>query len=574
MSTDVQLKGDSRRRQLEKSEAYAKAHGLELAPEDQLEDIGISAFKGDNLKEGALGRFLEVVEKGLVPKGSYLLVESLDRLSRQKINISLALFLRIIDAGINLVTLADNHVYRAGEPDLQDLIVSLVSMSRAHEESAVKSQRLGAAWKNKRAMASEGRPMTKWAPAWLRLSSDRTRFEVIPDRIEIVQRIFNEAASGIGMYVIARRLNSSNVPTFSRSNGWHQSYISKILSNRAVLGEFQPGTRKDGVRVAEGEAIKNYYPAIIDEKLFFQAQYGRDQRKIKTAAGRKGQAFANLFSGLATCAYCGEKVLYENKGSGPKGGSYLVCDGARRKLGCEALRWRYKDFEASFLAFVQEIDLASILCSAEDSQKRALLEKEVAAIKGELSSTMKLMEQTYILLSTTGSMEFVSLKLKELDSKRTALTQELVAKEAEKLAFDAKEERFHTSRDEIKTLVAQLQELPTAELYKQRAQIASRLRTLVTTLLVAPQGEAPKMRKTIATLHELEDRPGDDVMELMSSLANKTDQSRPYFAVGFNDAAVRIVHPLKDDPLGYEMQIEAGAGIITIGNPREWRLMH
>ena len=58
MSTDTQLKGHSKQRQLEKSAAYAKVHGLELADESQLEDIGVSAFKGDNVKEGALGQFL------------------------------------------------------------------------------------------------------------------------------------------------------------------------------------------------------------------------------------------------------------------------------------------------------------------------------------------------------------------------------------------------------------------------------------------------------------------------------------------------------------------------------------
>ncbi|MGX1358940.1 DNA invertase Pin-like site-specific DNA recombinase [Bradyrhizobium elkanii] len=41
MSTDDQLKGDSRRRQLEASKAYAEQHGLELADDTQLEDIGI-----------------------------------------------------------------------------------------------------------------------------------------------------------------------------------------------------------------------------------------------------------------------------------------------------------------------------------------------------------------------------------------------------------------------------------------------------------------------------------------------------------------------------------------------------
>ena len=55
MSTDVQLRGDSLRRQLEASSDYAAKHGLELVEESRLQDIGISAFKGANVSEGALG---------------------------------------------------------------------------------------------------------------------------------------------------------------------------------------------------------------------------------------------------------------------------------------------------------------------------------------------------------------------------------------------------------------------------------------------------------------------------------------------------------------------------------------
>ena len=93
----------------------------------------MSAFKGANVTEGALGRFLDAVEKGLVLPGSYLLVESLDRISRQEIVKSLSLFLRIIQAGINLVTLQDERIYRADQTELADLIISLTIMSRAHQ---------------------------------------------------------------------------------------------------------------------------------------------------------------------------------------------------------------------------------------------------------------------------------------------------------------------------------------------------------------------------------------------------------------------------------------------------------
>ena len=144
MSTDLQLKGDSRRRQLEASTAYAAAEGLDLADDAQLEDIGVSAFKGANVRDGALGRFLNAIKVGAVRPGSYLLVEYLDRLSREDLLPAHSLFLGIVQAGINLVTLADQRVYRAGETNLVDMITSLVIMSRAHEESRIKGLRVTA----------------------------------------------------------------------------------------------------------------------------------------------------------------------------------------------------------------------------------------------------------------------------------------------------------------------------------------------------------------------------------------------------------------------------------------------
>lgn len=101
MSTDIQLKGDSLRRQTERSKKYAEEHDLQLVEDFRLEDIGVSAFKGDNVSTGALGKFLDAVKAGRIPKGSYLLVESFDRLSRQKLNASVALFFDITSNGIN-----------------------------------------------------------------------------------------------------------------------------------------------------------------------------------------------------------------------------------------------------------------------------------------------------------------------------------------------------------------------------------------------------------------------------------------------------------------------------------------
>ncbi len=81
-STPEQEKGDSKRRQMDLARRYADAQGLDLDETLTFHDLGVSAFRGSNL-DAALGAFKSAVTDGRVPRGSYLLVESLDRLSRQ-----------------------------------------------------------------------------------------------------------------------------------------------------------------------------------------------------------------------------------------------------------------------------------------------------------------------------------------------------------------------------------------------------------------------------------------------------------------------------------------------------------
>jgi DNA invertase Pin-like site-specific DNA recombinase len=540
MSTDLQLKGDSRRRQLEASRAYAEANDLELAQGAELEDIGVSAFKGANAREGALGRFLDAVRSGSVRPGSYLLVESLDRLSRQELLKAQSLFLSIIQAGINLVTLVDGRVYPAGTNDLGDLILSLVIMSRAHEESQTKSHRIAAAWKSKRTDAVAKKPMTKWCPAWLRLASDRSSYEPITERVAIVKQIFTDTVSGIGIYTIAKRLNQTGVPTFDRSNGWHQSYIAKILANRSVLGEFQPHVRREGKRVPDGEAIQGYFPAVIDEELFYRAQTAKSQRKV-SGAGRKGTAFSNLFSGLARCAYCRCPIVFENKGTGPKGGTYLICDGAKRRLGCASLRWRYHDFETSFLAFVEEVDFASI-SDGSSRAERQKLEAEVSSLDGELSTVTGLMEKTFAVLSAGGPVEFVTTKLNELAQRRREIELALQTKTQQLNDLASHQSQRLRSQQEIKSLLERLQETGDGDLYAMRARVASHLKSLIMELTVGSIGYRP--REAVSP----DDRTRYYVDYFMREEKHRDHR---YFAVTFRDSRARIVYPRDGTPLEY-----------------------
>ena len=559
MSTDAQLKGDSRRRQLEASKKYADENGLELVGTTQLEDIGVSAFTGANMKEGALGGFVRALQGGMIEKGSYLLVESLDRISRQEPRKSLEIFITILNAGINIVTLVDKRLYLAEKIDEFELMASLLFMGRAHDESRHKSHRIGQAWANKRKNAHES-PLTEKCPAWLELPKGGKKFRVIESRANIVHSMFEDAVSGIGSYTITRRLNEKCVPPFGqRSNGWQTSYVSKILCNRAVLGEFQPHKKIDGKRRPDGEAIKGYFPTIIDEPLFYRAQAARAARKLN-GSGRKGNDFSNLFSRVAKCAYCRSTMAFENKGLGPKGGSFLVCDRAKRGLGCSATRWRYSDFEKSFLAFVQELDLERLVRHRDDANAEAELNAKIDAIRGELTETKERMTRLCDLYEQGhGATTFVADRLNALEVRCGELENELKRKQDELVTLTNGPRVDDT--DQIKAHISRVQRREGQELFKLRAQIASTIKNIISTLLVAPIGDAPltlRAQEALAKQHldaQIRDPLVDDVINYMKVTASDPRSHRRYFVIGFTNHTMRAVYPSDQDPLEYEEQL-------------------
>ena len=142
-----QAEGSSLARQSEYAQRYAADHGYVLDDSLTLRDEGLSAYHQRHIKQGALGVFLRAVDDGLVPEGSVLIIETLDRLSRAEPIVAQALLSQIINAGISVVTASDGKEYsrESLRANPMDLVYSLLVMIRAHEESDTKSRRVNAA---------------------------------------------------------------------------------------------------------------------------------------------------------------------------------------------------------------------------------------------------------------------------------------------------------------------------------------------------------------------------------------------------------------------------------------------
>lgn len=254
-STPEQAKGDSSRRQADAADKWAARHGYQLDLSLSITDEGVSAYRGANAVDGGLSRFLEACQRGLIEEGSFLLVESLDRISRMAPRKAQRLIDDIVEAGVTVVTLSDDQHYNKErlDNDPMAMLIALMVSWRAHEESKTKGRRVAEAWhaKRLRVRADPSERLTRRGPSWL-IPTDAGGWAIDPAKAAVVKRIFEMTLRGIGENSIARLLNSEGVPVLGRAQLWHRSSVAKMVRNPAVIGTLVPGC----IRFADGQKVR------------------------------------------------------------------------------------------------------------------------------------------------------------------------------------------------------------------------------------------------------------------------------------------------------------------------------
>jgi DNA invertase Pin-like site-specific DNA recombinase len=343
-STPEQAKGHSLQRQSDAARAWADQNDVPLDTELTFADKGISGFTGANMETGALGAFLECVRDGTVPRGSWLLVESLDRISRQVARRAVRAIEDIVEAGVTVVDLSDGgRAYSAEtlDSDAMLFVMMVLRFVRANEESTLKGSRVAAKYEQKRQTFAGKQPLdkpyTRRLPAWIRWNDDGKVYELIPDRAALLRQIFEKTIEGWGQQRIARWLNSESVDTWGaggwKAKYWHKSYIRKLLANPATVGTFQPHkmTGGRGPGKAKGrkplEPIHHRFPPAIEREMFDRVA---DRLATVGARGRhSSRESRSIFAGIIKCEHCGGTVTRVTKGKHV----YLVCSVANARGG-------------------------------------------------------------------------------------------------------------------------------------------------------------------------------------------------------------------------------------------------
>lgn len=326
-SSDKQSGGSTLARQLKTAQEIAIEQDLELV---EMIDSGISAFKGKNAKDGELAAFIKAVENKLIPSNSWLVVENLDRLSREAIINAQQLFLKLMKLGITVVTGMDKKIYSSKSitENPMELMYSIMLFSRAHEESATKSKRtygnaLSIIEKYKNGERStDGYVIAIKSVGTNMWWSDCSDGSVKPHPVyfPIAQEIISLAINkGMGTHTIVKYLNETYpapLPKIKKEKGevgvWSLNRINQFLQKRAMIGE-------KTITVDNTEHIlKDYYPPLCNEETFYKLRHLRQQRNVKPEHSDKVYLF--LGRDIIRCGHCGSKMTShttnENKDKG------------------------------------------------------------------------------------------------------------------------------------------------------------------------------------------------------------------------------------------------------------------
>lgn len=181
------------------------------------------------------------------------------------------------------VTSADDDHPDPLQSALQTLGVKGVSLDR--------SRRIRASM---HARALEGQGLGR--PPYGYRNGDGGRLEIVPEEAEVARSVFRlYTDGGLGLRLIAQHLNEGGTVT-RRGGRWSVVAIRDILRNPVYMGTYT----RYGLRLPKS------HKAIVPPETFRAAQdETRERRPVSRLAVRE----PFLLSGLAYCAYCGNKMM-------------------------------------------------------------------------------------------------------------------------------------------------------------------------------------------------------------------------------------------------------------------------
>ncbi len=378
-------------RQLEGTKEFCERHHLFL--DEEIEDLKTSGFRGKNSAIGNLKAFIDKVKLRKVPPGTVLVVEALDRLTRNSVTEATNLLTTILMNGVDIGLVSEDKIYSNEYINNNpfELIVAVTWLIRGGDESKRKSYNTTKNWKLKMdAVVREKRPVALNPPCWLIYKNNgkgTLGWWVLDEaKVELIRKIYKDyLKSGLGIWQLTHAMNENKVPVITKrataDSKWQRITMHRLLTDKAVIGTY----------VNVEPPVEKYFPAIIDDDTFYAVQ-----NKLKSRIRHRGRSNLrdiSLFKGICKCFKCGSTMTRITRTrKGVLEYRYLYCHGSILGTCKPAKAINLTKFEHAFMKYTFGSQTA-VKYFKEEEEPDDKLPRAIAAVDGSIQDKTARMER-------------------------------------------------------------------------------------------------------------------------------------------------------------------------------------
>lgn len=404
-SSDQQKDGDSKDRQDRLNRACAVRLGVKV--------IGEHFDPAASVKDGATPLFKKVIAE--LPTGVGIICENLDRINRGHPWRAKAYIADIIEAGHFIITSQDGREYNETTiEELDTMVMGDMASNVARYENNKRTTRVREEKAKAIELVRHGKPapLGSWLPPHIKYNFDTKQYDIVKDRLAVVQRIFDQYSKGKGVTAIAKGLNIDKEPTFRFRKGWSQSTVWQMLRYEGFIGVLNYNQNID--KTTAGERIPNAFPPAIPEKLFYKVQEMCKQNKVRHG-NYTATNVRNLFRGVCHCAKCGVSMRILND-------DYIQCRGATLGKCVVSVCVKFSEMEYAFLTWFVEQAKDALLGQNDQQDAIKALESKLDAIQQHITLTSELI---YELKKNGLTIGDVSNRIIKLESEKSLVQNEI-----------------------------------------------------------------------------------------------------------------------------------------------------
>lgn len=450
LSRDDELQGDSNSIVNQKNilSKYAKENGFK-----NLQYFVDDGFSGTNFNRPSWNDLIELVEDNKV---GTIIVKDMSRLGRDYLKVGFYTEVMFVEKNIRFIAI-NNGIDSANQTD-SDFTPFLNIINEWYAKDT--SKKIKAVMKAK---GESGKTLTTIPPfGYMKNPDDKTKWIVDVPAAETVRKVFNLCMNGYGPTQIAKILRekkvltpaaywqsigrTTNLPTPENPYRWVADTISTMLEKKEYLGHTvnfktykQSYKSKKKLHNPEEKQLifENTHEAIIDVDTWERVQELRKNKRRPTRTGK-----SNMFSGIAYCADCGQKLYYCTSKYFESRQDHFVCSTSRKgKENCSTHFIRATILEQGVLAHLKYV--IGTVASYENQFRKVLGAKQKADVKKELSAKKKLLSKS-------------ESRIKELDLLFQRIYEDNVSRKISDERFEMLSANYETEQAELKQIIEKL----------------------------------------------------------------------------------------------------------------------